>query len=411
MRKESTSSQNAPTFTCVVCSKDSELVAVGSCDHRRVCSYCAMKSRLHYDYKKCPICLKILDLIFICEFTDKTPFVNLVKKKDEFYEDEEFDKCQIYYTTIEGKEEALQLRGFNCPLRSCKAETFENMSSLSEHLNKVHKRYYCPYCLKENKLFLSQMSIYNQKNLEDHIKYGEYEKNVVISPPHPSCPFDSTTFFNDEKMFTHMNTFHFICQLCRDKKNIIFYPELKNLLQHYKDNHYCCPFEECLADVYVVFNKEEELLSHLITKHKVENANERLNKLVFDRKNSDPKELQHEIGEFNFMEYINKIKAESEKFKNSNKNRFVRVNQQYLNDEGIEVEYQYADNKYKNNYNNNKYNNYGKNNYNNNNYGYNNKWNKYERNKNNYNYNRGKGGKNKRGNKRDYYNKYNNNEY
>ena len=24
------------------------------------------------------------------------------------------------------------------------------------------------------------MSIYNQKNLEDHIKYGEYEKNVVF---------------------------------------------------------------------------------------------------------------------------------------------------------------------------------------------------------------------------------------
>ena len=93
------------------------------------------------DEMRCPICLKILDLVFICEFTDKTPFVNLVKKKDEFYEDEEFDKCQIYYTTIEGKEEALQLRGFNCPLRSCKSETFENMSSLSEHLNKVHKRY------------------------------------------------------------------------------------------------------------------------------------------------------------------------------------------------------------------------------------------------------------------------------
>ena len=339
MRKESNSSQNCQYFTCVVCSKENELVAVGSCDHRRVCSYCSMKSRLHYDYKKCPICLKILDLVFICEFTDKTPFENLCKKKDEFYEDEEFDKCQIYYTTIEAKEEALKLRGFNCPLRSCKAETFENINSLSEHLGKVHKRYYCPYCLKENKLFLSEMNIYNQKNLEDHIKYGEYDKNIVISPPHPTCPFDNTTFFNDEKMFSHMNSFHFICQLCRDKKNIIFYPELKNLLQHYKDNHYCCPFEECLKDVYVVFGKEEELLSHLITKHKVENANERLNKLIFDRKNSDPKELQHEVGEFNFTEYINNIKEECEKYKNTNKNRFVKVNEPYLNDEGIEVEF------------------------------------------------------------------------
>ena len=404
MRKESNSSQNCQYFTCVVCSKENELVAIGSCDHRRVCLYCSMKSRLHYDYRKCPICLKILDLIFICDFTDKTPFENLCKRKDEFYEDEEFDKCQIYYTTIEGKEEALKLIGFNCPLRSCKADTFENMNSLSEHLSKIHKRYYCPYCLKENKLFLSEMNIYNQKNLEDHIKYGEYEKNIVVSPPHPTCPFDNTTFFNDERMFSHMNSFHFICQLCRDKKNIIFYPELKNLLQHYKDNHFCCPFEECLADVYVVFSKEEELLSHLITKHKVENANERLNKLVFDRKNSDPKELQHEVGEFNFTDYINKIKEESEKYKNINKNRFVKLNEPYINDEGIEVEYQYYDKGYNNKYN--KYENYNKN-YTNN-YG-NNKYNKYRRNDNKNI--RGRGGKNKRGNKNDYYHKYNKNEY
>ena len=406
MRKESTSSQNAPSFTCVVCGKDNELVTVGSCDHRRVCSYCAMKSRLHYDYQKCPICLQVLDTIFICDFTDKTPFETLMKKKDEFYEDEEFNKCRIYYTTIEGKEEALELRGFNCPLRSCRAETFENINSLSEHLNKVHKRFYCPYCLKENKSFLSEMNIYNQKNLEDHIKYGEYDKNVLISPPHPTCPFDNTTFYNDEKMFNHMNSFHFICQLCRDKKNIIFYPELKNLLEHYKDNHYVCPFQECLADVYVVFGKEAELVSHLITKHKVENAEERLNKLVFERKNSDSKELQHEIGEFNFTEFVKQMKEDSEKYKkNRNKNRFVYKDEQYLNDEGIEVEYEYNDNRYNNNYNN-KYNKYGNNNYNNK-YGYNNKYNRYGKNENS----RGRGGKNNRGNKRGYYNKYNNNDW
>ena len=402
MRKESTSSQNAPTFTCVVCGKDNELVSIGSCDHRRVCSYCSMKSRLHYDYKKCPICLKILDEIFICEFTDKTPYATLVKKKDEFYEDEEFDKCHIYFTTIEGKEEALRLRGFNCPIRSCRSEPFENINSLSEHLNKIHKRFYCPYCLKENKTFLSEMNIYNKKNLEEHIKYGEYDKKEVISPPHPSCPFDSTTFYNDEKMFAHMNSFHFICQLCRDKKNIIFYPELNNLLQHYKDNHYCCPFQECLADVYVVFGKEEELISHLITKHKVENANERLNKLVFERKNSDGKELLHEKGEFNFSEYINNLKEESEKYrKNNNKNRFIHINEDYSNGEQVEDDYYYKNNKYDNKYNN-KYNDYG--NYNNNGY---HKYNKYGKND-NYNNNRGRGGKNNRGNNRNYYNKYNN---
>ena len=402
MRKESTSSQNAPTFTCVVCGKENELVSIGSCEHRRVCSYCSMKSRLHYDYKKCPICLKILNEVFICEFTDKTPYATLVKKKDEFYEDEEFDKCHIYFTTIEGKEEALRLRGFNCPIRSCHSEAFENIGGLSEHLNKIHKRFYCPYCLKENKTFLSEMNIYNQKNLEDHIKYGEYNKKVVLSPPHPSCPFDNTTFYNDEKMFSHMNSFHFICQLCRDKKNIIFYPELNNLLEHYKDNHYCCPFQECLADVYVVFGKEEELISHLITKHKVENANERLNKLAFERKNSDAKELLHEKGEFNFTEYINNLKAESEKYRNNNKNRFVQINEEYYDDENDK--YYYKNNKFDNRYNN-KYNEYGNYKYNNNGYY---KYNKYGKNENNNNH-RGRGGKNNRGNNRNYYNKYNNN--
>ena len=404
MRKESTSSQNASTFTCVVCGKENELVSIGSCDHRRVCSYCSMKSRLHYDYKKCPICLKLLDVVFICEFTDKTPYESLVKKKDEFYEDEEFDKCHIYFTTIDGKEEALRLRGFNCPIRSCRSEAFENINGLSEHLNKIHKRFYCPYCLKENKTFLSEMNIYNKKNLEDHIKYGEYNKKEVISPPHPSCPFDSTTFYNDEKMFSHMNSFHFICQLCRDKKNIIFYPELNNLLAHYKDNHYCCPFQECLADVYVVFGKEAELISHLITKHKVENANERLNKLVFERKNSDSKELLHEKGEFNFTEYINNLKAESEKYRNNNKNRFVQINEDYVDEE--QDEYQFKNNKFDNRYNN-KYDDYGKYNYNNK--GYYNNYNKYGKYGNNNH--RGRGGKNYRGNNRNYYNKHNNNNW
>ena len=355
MKKESTSSQKAPTFTCSICSKEKELVSVGECDHRQVCSYCAMKSRLHYDYKKCPICLKILEIIFICNLTDKTPFKTLISKKDEFYEDEEFDKCGIFYTTIEGKKEALQLRGYNCPIRNCHSKNFENITSLSEHLNQVHKKFYCQYCLKQNKLFLSQMNIYNKSNLDDHIKYGEYEKNNLLSPPHPSCPFDGKTFYNDEQLFSHMNSSHFICQICKDKKNIIFYPELKNLLAHYKDNHYCCPFQECIADVYVVFAKETELISHLITKHKAENAKERLNKLIFDN-NEEFKELQHETGEFNFTEFIKKLKEESENFKNDYKDR-LNANKKGINNEGIEVVYRY-ENKYH------KYNNYNKYNHN-----------------------------------------------
>ena len=384
MRKDLASSENALNFTCIICSKEKELVSVGICDHRRVCSYCAMKSRLHYDYKKCPICLKILDEIYICEFNDKTPYQTLITKKDEFYKDEEFEKCGIYYTTEEGKEEALNLRGFNCPIRNCHSESFENINSLSEHLNKVHEKYYCQYCLKENKLFLSEMNIYNQSNLNDHIKYGEYDNNNLVSPPHPSCPFDDSTFYNDGQLFTHMNSSHFICQLCKDKQNIIFYPELKNLLAHYKSNHFCCPYEECLADIYIVFTKKSELISHLITKHNIQNANEKLNKLIYDRQNDEKKEIHHEKGEFNFSEYVKDLKEQSEYYRNSNKNKFVNLNDKY-NDEGIEIEYKYVDD----NHNHDNYNNY-------NNSG-------YKKNRGNDYY--GRGGKNhKRGGKNNYNN-------
>ena len=399
MRKESSLNQIISTFTCIICSKEKELVSVGICDHRCVCFFCAMKSRFHYDYKKCPICLQNLETIFICEFSDKTLYQTLIKKKEKFYEDEEFDKCGIYYTTIEGKEEALNLRGFNCPISNCHAESFENINSLSEHINKVHKRFYCQYCLKENKLFLSQMHIYNKSNLEEHIKYGEYENNTLISPPHPSCPFDGNIFYNDKQLFSHMKLFHFMCQLCLDKNSIIFYPELKNLLAHYKDNHYCCPFQECLDDAYVVFAKEEELISHLITKHKDKKANERLNKLVFERKYSDSKKLQHQAGEFNFTQYIKNLKEESENYKNKNTNKFININENF-NDEGIEVIYKYENCKHN-------YNNY--NNYNDNYYYYNN----YKTYNNFYNRNRGNnnGGRDDRRGDKNYYNnsKYNNN--
>ena len=371
--KESTSIQNTSSFTCIICGKEEGLVSVGECNHFQVCSYCAMKSRLHYDNKKCPVCLKLLEIIFICEITNKIPYDILIKKKEEYYEDKEFDKCGIYYTTKAGKEKALKLRGYICPIKNCHKKKFGEINKLSNHLNKVHKRFYCPCCLKENKLFLSELKTYNQSELNDHIKYGEYDNNnILISPPHPTCPFDGNNFYNEEQLFSHMNSSHFICQICKNKKNLIFYSELKNLLAHYKDNHYSCPFEECLNNVHIVFSKEEELISHLIIEHKVKNANERLNQLIFNRKKDNDKKICHEKGEFNFTEYIKNIKEESEYFKSNNENS------ENSNDEENDEVYRYDN--YDRNYNNyyNKNNEYGgrkgnKNYYINNNYYYHNK--------------------------------------
>ena len=143
--KETISSKNKSSFTCIICGNEEELVSIGECNHTRVCFFCAMKSRLHYDYKKCPVCLKFLDIIFICEITNIIPYEILIKKKENFYEDEEFDKYGIYYTTKEGKQKALKLRGFNCPIKNCHKKDFDNINKLSTHLKKYHKSFYCPH--------------------------------------------------------------------------------------------------------------------------------------------------------------------------------------------------------------------------------------------------------------------------
>ena len=338
MRKESDTN---PLVNCLICKEDKQFVSIGVCDHHRVCSYCTMKSRLLYSETKCPICNANLEYVYIVDFKEKKPFAELDKEKDSYYEDDEFEKSGIYFTDIEAKEEALQLRGFNCPVSNCKSEAFENLQSLSTHLNKAHKRFYCDCCLKNNKKFLSEMEIYKENVLDEHIRYGEYDKDILVSPPHPQCPFDQERFYNDEVMFNHMNNTHFICQLCKGQKHLVFYSNLSDLQNHYKSNHYCCPYEECLQDIYVAFEKEEELISHLITKHKVTNANDRLAQLMFEKKgkNSSDNKVYHTKGEFDFTEYISGLKEESEKYnKNvvSRRNRYVNKEETRIGEDGIE---------------------------------------------------------------------------
>jgi hypothetical protein len=54
---------------------------------------------------------------------------------------------------------------------------------------KAHKKSYCSTCLKEAKKFLSEMNIYSNEKLNEHVSFGEYNnKAIMLSPPHPLCP-------------------------------------------------------------------------------------------------------------------------------------------------------------------------------------------------------------------------------
>jgi hypothetical protein len=133
-----------------------------------------------------------------------------------------------------------------------------------------------------------------------------------------------------------MNEQHFICQLCRDKKNIIFYKEISQLLDHYQSMHYVCPYQECLEDMFVVFDTEEKLNSHLMTKHKCLDAQHRITSFHVEKKKSDQKfgKTPFIKGEFNFTQYVNELK---ERVKDYIKNFGQRTH--YVKEEPVEEQY------------------------------------------------------------------------
>ena len=86
MRKES----DSKLFTCVICKEEKDFYSIGQCEHRGVCEYCSLKSRMLYKDTRCPICTLKLDFIFILEKEERPSFSELVAEKDLFSIDEDF---------------------------------------------------------------------------------------------------------------------------------------------------------------------------------------------------------------------------------------------------------------------------------------------------------------------------------
>ena len=210
-------------------------------------------------------------------------------------------------------------------------------------------------CLKEAKKFLSEMPIYNQDTLNEHVIYGEYStQGTLLTPPHPTCPFCDFKFYNDEFLFKHMNELHFICQLCKDKKNIIFYKEISQLVDHYQFRHHVCPYQECKDDMFVVFDTEDKLTSHLMTKHNCKDAQHKLTNFIYEEKESGggskkgkkdyynlkPTNLvRNAKTEFNFTEAVNEMKERVKDYSENylkNKSRYEKQQEEvhYTNTHG-----------------------------------------------------------------------------
>jgi hypothetical protein len=325
-------SKDLSKFICIICNEHKEYYSIGKCNHRVTCMYCTLKCRSFYNDKRCPLCNVILEEIFISPITEEYLFDDLNKNdKSIFFIDDDFNNNGVYYVDISSKEESLNLKGFKCPINYCSSDPFDNINLLKKHLSENHLKYYCDVCLKDGKKFLSEQKIFAKDELKFHNKFGDFTQYI---PPHPKCPFCKDLYYNDELLFKHMSQLHFLCEICKNKeKKIIFYSNLPNLIQHNKINHYCCPYKECIDNLYVSFGSEKEFYNHLISKHHINNIGRKLNLMVLE--NQPQENLDSEIfdislykDEFNFKNYIQRLNEKCIRYKEEMENKkFYDINE------------------------------------------------------------------------------------
>ena len=321
---------------CVICKEKLTFNSIGECNHKEMCYYCTIKNREFYDDIKCPLCNKNLSIVFICPISETRKFEELSKDLSSYYQIEEEDSKDlgIYYTDVTAYEAALQLNLYKCPIEYCtKSDAFDTYEELANHLLNNHQKFYCKVCIKDGKKFLSEQKVYDKNEIKEHNLYGDLDEEI---PPHHFCPFCKDLFYDDEILYKHMNSSHFLCEICQKmSKTILFYSALPNLIEHNKIYHYCCPFKECKDVLYIAFGTKKKLIEHFETKHnqKDNNLNEHMAEENMPKIIEDPTYYDKSLksDEFDFNEYIQKVNKKciqhrENKFKNENDENYKNQN-------------------------------------------------------------------------------------
>ncbi|XP_059440296.1 uncharacterized protein LOC132172751 isoform X2 [Corylus avellana] len=151
---------------------------------------------------------------------------------------------------------------------------FKNIEQLRGHLFHRHRLFMCSLCLEGRKIFICEQKLYNKSQLNRHIKTGDSEVDGNESERggfmgHPICEFCQNPFYGDNELYLHMSTEHFTCHICqrRHPGQYEYYEDYGDLEIHFRQEHYFCEDETCLAKKFVVFSTESELKRHNAMEH------------------------------------------------------------------------------------------------------------------------------------------------
>ncbi|KAJ1412524.1 Zinc finger, RING-type [Sesbania bispinosa] len=276
---------------CAVCAEPLEWVAYGPCLHREVCSTCVARLRFICDDRRCCICKTECNLVFVTKaLGDYTRMINdfsalpvevregkvgsywYHEDTNAFFDDVDHYKmikamCRLSCNVCDKMEEQPHDG-------SRRRQRFRNIGQLKGHLFHRHKLHMCSLCLEGRKVFICEQKLYTRAQLNQHISTGDSEVDGSESERggfmgHPMCEFCRTPFYGDNELYTHMSTEHYTCHICQRQHpgQYEYYKNYDDLEIHFRQEHFLCEDEACLAKKFVVFQSEAEMKRHNALEH------------------------------------------------------------------------------------------------------------------------------------------------
>ncbi|XP_071738384.1 uncharacterized protein [Rutidosis leptorrhynchoides] len=278
--------------TCAVCADALEWVAYGSCGHKDVCSTCVARLRFICSDRRCCICKTESTITFVTKalgdytkaINDFTVFPSEGKEgRSGLYWYHEDTQC--YFDDLDQYKMIKAMCRLSCSVcdklevntggNGLKRKArFRDIHQLKGHLFHQHKLFMCSLCLEGRKVFICEQKLYNKAQLKQHINTGDSEVDGTESERggfqgHPLCEFCRSPFYGDNELFTHMETEHYHCFICKrqNPSKYEYYKNYDDLEIHFRQEHFLCEDETCLSKKFIVFVSEAEMKRHNAQEH------------------------------------------------------------------------------------------------------------------------------------------------
>ncbi|KAI8512277.1 hypothetical protein Bbelb_089160 [Branchiostoma belcheri] len=242
---------------CVLCCGETEILAVGECDHP-VCWKCSTRMRVLCQQNYCAVCRKDLDKVVFT--TRRQAFASIstehlrLERKHGIYFAENFTQKRY--------RELLEHTCKECPEKP----TFRTFAQLNKHMRKQHELFYCDLCSEHLQIFSFERKTYSRKELAEHRRIGDKDEKSYRG--HPLCEFCDERYVDNDSLLRHLRTDHYYCHVCDAGGSNQYYSDYDVLRNHFRDAHFLCEEDECREEKFTsVFPTNIDLKAHQAAVH------------------------------------------------------------------------------------------------------------------------------------------------